>query len=126
VTGVPYVRSLRLAWSASAEIPTWEPANQTRELPGEALQAVLAVDVRKLPADVALRVLWYHDGPSVDPIYADSLESVDDGEHYFALCLRERGHLVPLPKGAYRVELRNDATALKSIPFEVVEREDKP
>jgi hypothetical protein len=126
VTGVPYLRSLRLGWSSSTEVPTWEPVNQTRELPVEAKQAVLAIDVRDLPPKTEIHVLWYFKDTTGEPIYTDQLESVEDGEHYFALCLREKGTLAPLPQGDYRVELRNGATIVKSIPFEVGHSEEKP
>jgi len=126
VTGIPYVRSLRVAWSASTEVPTWEPVNQERSMPAKALQAVLSVDIRSLPKDADIRVLWYFADAPNEPIYTDRLESTEDGEHYFALCLREKGALVPLPKGDYQVELRNGATLLKSIPFEVGESEEQP
>jgi hypothetical protein len=126
VTGVPYLRSLRLAWSGASEVPTWEPVNQTRELPGAARQAVLAIDVRDLPEKADVRVLWYFETTPDEPIYTDKLESAENGEHYFALCLRDAGVLAPLPKGAYRVELRNGAALIKAIPFEVGKSEEKP
>ena len=119
VTGIPYIRAFRLGWTRSPEVPTFEPDKQTRSIPDDALQAVLELDVRKLPADVDLEVQWYYDAMPGGPIYTDGLTSRGDGEHTFALVMREEGRLVPLPEGSYRVEVRNGSDLLKTIPFEV-------
>jgi hypothetical protein len=118
ITGVPYVRAFRLGWTQAAEVPSWEPENQTRRLPEGALQAVLLVEVASLPRDARLQVLWYY---GEELAHADALDGREDGEHLFALVKREGGHLVPLPRGPYRVEVRNGPALIKSIPFEVEE-----
>jgi hypothetical protein len=116
ITGVPYIRAFRLAWTRSTDVPTWEPDNQTRRLPTGALQAVLLVDVTSLPREARLRVLWYY----ADALaFTDALAGRDDGEHLFSLVKREGGRLAPLPAGAYRVEVHDGASLLRSIPFEI-------
>ena len=116
ITGVPFIRAFRLAWTRSADVPTWEPDNQTRRMPGDVLQAVLLVDVAGMPRDARLRVLWYY-GDAL--AFTDVLAGRDDGEHLFSLVKREGGRMIPLPHGGYRAEVYDGGSMIKSIPFDI-------
>jgi hypothetical protein len=116
ITGSPHVRSVRLSWSAAAEVPSFEPDNQTLRLPPETRQAVLAVTVVGLPADADLRVDWYY---GEDRVFADAIGSREDGDHFFALVKRDGRRLVELPKGRYRAEVTDGGRPVKTVRFEV-------
>jgi hypothetical protein len=116
ITGVPYVHAIRLAWSRSEDVPSYEPDNQTLRLPADSLQAVLLVAVEALPETAALRVDWYFGDQLV---FTDSLSSRDDGDHFFSLVKREGRRLAALPRGQYRAEVLDGPTVLKTIRFEV-------
>lgn len=116
ITGVPYIRAIRLSWSNSENVPAFEPDNQTLELPADVRQAVLLVSVFELPPDADVHVDWYF---GKGKVFSDGLESRDDGDHYFALVKRDGRRLDPLPKGEYRAELYNGSTLIKSIQFKV-------
>jgi hypothetical protein len=117
ITGVPYIRGVRLAWSRAAEVPAYEPENETLKLPAGARQAVLAVAVADLPADARLHVEWYFGD---ERVFGDALASHDDGDHYFALVKREGRDLVGLPAGRYRAELLDGSVLIKTVRFEVL------
>lgn len=117
ITGVPYLRSLKLSWTRQRHVPTFEPQNETREIPADALQAVLRLDLRALPETSRIRVEWYF-GDSL--AFRDEKPDRRDGPHDFALTREEKGRLVPLPPGQYRADLFDGPELLKSIPFEVV------
>ena len=116
ITGVPYVRAIRLAWSKSQGVPSYESDNQTLRVPADALQVVLLVAVEDLPKSADLRVDWYYGDQLV---FTDSLSSRDDGDHFFALVKRDGRRLAALPRGQYRAEVLDGPTALKTIRFEV-------
>lgn len=116
ITGVEYVRGIRLSWTESREVPTFEPDNQTLRIPSGALQAVLMITVQKVPDHAHLRVDWYY---KKSLVYSDTLASTEDGEHFFALVQRESDRLVSLPAGDYRADVFNGSQLLKSVRFEV-------
>jgi hypothetical protein len=116
ITGVPYVRAVRLSWSSAAEVPSFEPENQTLKLPADTRQAVVAVAVVALPDASDIRVEWFYGD---DRVFADAIQSRDDGDHYFALVKREGKKLAALPKGQYRAEVLDGAKVIKTIRFEV-------
>jgi hypothetical protein len=116
ITNVPYVRGVRLSWSTDDAVPSYDPANETLKLPAETKQAVLAVAVAALPDDADLRVDWYFGD---ERVFADSLQSRDDGDHYFALVKREGRRLLPLPKGRYHAEVLDGTKLIKTVRFEV-------
>jgi hypothetical protein len=116
ITGVPFVHAVRLAWSTSDDVPSFEPEHETLRLPSTARQAVLLVGVAEMPDDAKIRVEWYVGNARV---FTDALQSREDGEHYFALVKREGGRLEALPKGEYRADVRTADTLVKSVRFEV-------
>ncbi len=117
ITGVPYVRAVRLSWSTADVVPSYEPGNETLKLPGDARQAVLVVVLNQIPKDVDVRVDWFY-GDGL--VFNDSLESRDDGDHYFALIKREGRALEPLPKGGYRALVYAGDKLIKTVRFEVL------
>jgi hypothetical protein len=118
ITGVPYVRAVRLAWSAGTDVPSFEPDNQTLKLPPESRQAVLAVSVADLPDGADIRVDWYYGD---ERVFADALQSRDDGDHFFALVKRDGRRLVALPKGQYRADVSDGSKLIKTVRFEVTQ-----
>ena len=116
VTNVPYIRAVRLAWSASQDVPSYEPQNETLKLPDSARQAVLLVAVSRMPDDADIHVEWFY---GAERVFVDALQSREDGEHYFALVKREGRRLEALPKGEYRAEVRTGQTLVKTVRFEV-------
>jgi hypothetical protein len=116
ITGVPYIHAIRLAWSPSGDVPSYEPRNETLRLPFGALQAVLLVAVSRVPESAAIRVEWFF-GES--RAFADELGSREDGDHYFALVKRDGKRLVPLPRGSDRADVYDGARLVKTIRFEV-------
>jgi len=116
IMNVPYVRGVRLSWSTDDAVPSYEPANETLKLPADTKQAVLAVAVAALPDDADVRVDWYFGDQRV---FADALQSRDDGDHYFALVKREGRRLLPLPKGQYHAEVLDGSKLIKTVRFEV-------
>lgn len=116
ITGVPYVRAIRLAWSSSPDVPSFEPANQTLHLPEGSLQAVLLVTVADLPEEATVRVDWYYGDRAV---FADELRSRENGDHYFALIKEAGRRLAPLPGGGYRADVSDGSRVIKSVRFEV-------
>ncbi len=119
ITGVPYLRSIKLAWTKQEAVPTFEERNETRELPPDALQAVLRLDLKSVPDGAALRVEWYF---ADDLAFSDEKKDRRPGPHDFALTREERGKLAPLPPGPYRADLFDGPELLKSIRFEVAAR----
>jgi hypothetical protein len=116
ITGVPYVRGVRLAWSTANDVPSFEPGNETLKLPPETRQAVLAVAIADLPDRSDIRVDWYLGD---EKVFSDTLQSRDNGDHYFALVKREGRRLAPLPKGQYRADVSDGTTLVKTVHFEV-------
>ncbi len=116
ITGVPYVRAVRLAWSSANEVPSYEPQNETLKLPAETKQAVVAVVVKDLPPEADLRVDWYFGD---EKVFSDTLGSRDDGDHYFALVKRLARGLATLPPGSYRADVFDRSTLVKSVRFEI-------
>ena len=119
ITGVPYIRAIKLAWTSEKEVPSYEDRNETREIPSAALQAVLRVDFKSLPEDSHIRVEWYF-GDSL--AFRDEKRDRSEGPHDFALTHVENGKLMPLPAGVYRADLFNGTELLKTVPFEVAKR----
>jgi hypothetical protein len=117
ITNVPYVRGVRLSWSTGDAVPSYEPANETLKLPADTKQAVLAVAVVALPNGADLHVDWYYGDQRV---FADALQSRDDGDHYFALVKREGRRLLPLPKGLYHADVLDGSKLIKTVRFEVM------
>jgi len=116
ITGVPYVRSVKLAWSSSERVPTYEIENQTLRLPAETRQAVLEVSIVELPSGADVRVDWYHGDKLV---FSDALSENFDGDHYFALVKRDGGTLERLPAGEYRAVVHDGETEIKTVQFQV-------
>lgn len=117
ITGVPYIRSIQLAWTKSEIVPTYEPDNQTLKVPSGARQAVLLVDVVDLPDASRIRVEWFFGKAQV---FSDSLSSRDDGDHYFALVMRDGKRIEPLPAGEYHADVLDGQRLIKSVRFQVV------
>lgn len=116
ITGVPYVRSVKLAWSTSERVPTYEVANQTLVLPAEARQAVLHLVIADLPSGADVRVDWYRGS---ELVFSDALAERDDGDHFFALVKRSGKQLERLPSGEYRAVVHDGATEIKTVRFQI-------
>ncbi|MBK6428436.1 MAG: hypothetical protein IPF82_20285 [Blastocatellia bacterium] len=116
ITGAPYVRSIKLAWSASERVPTYEVQNQTLRLPAETRQAVLQVAITDLPSGTDLRVDWYH-GEKL--VFSDALTEHEDGDHFFALVKRNGSQLEKLPPGEYRAVVHDGASEIKVVRFQI-------
>lgn len=116
ITGVPYVRSVKLAWSSSDRVPTFEAANQTLELPAEARQAVLQIAIEDLPSGADVRVDWYRGS---ELVFSDALAELGDGDHYFALIRKTGKQLEKLPPGDYRAVVHDGPTEIKTVRFQI-------
>jgi hypothetical protein len=116
ITGVPYVRSVKLAWSDSERVPTFAAENQTLRLPAKARQAVLQIAIVEMPSGADVRVDWYRGS---ELIFSDALARHDDGVHYFALVKRTGKQLDRLPTGEYRAVVRDGATEIKTVRFQI-------
>jgi hypothetical protein len=118
VTPAPYVCGVRLAWSASSVVPTFEPDHVGTQLPAGSTQAVVEVQLRLVPEGQRMYVQWFTEG-SDPPIFSDSTQIVSDGVQLFALTHDIGGRHGPLPAGHYRVEIGDSNGLIKSIAFEV-------
>jgi hypothetical protein len=116
ITGVPYVRAIRLAWTDSTEVPSFDAENESLHFPDRARQAVLLVNVGEVPDDTSIRVEWYYNDSIA---FTDELASRDEGDHFFALIKEEARGLAPLPRGAYRSDVLDGTRLIKSIRFSV-------
>lgn len=116
ITGVPYVRGIKLAWSSSERVPTYEAENQTLRLPSDTRQAVLQISIVDLPSGADLRVDWYH---GAELVFSDALADNDDGDHFFALVKRNGKVLERLPPGEYRAVVHDGATEIKTVQFQI-------
>lgn len=116
ITGVPYVHSVKLAWSTSDRVPTFEAANQTLELPAETRQAVLQIAIDDLPTGADVRVDWYRGS---ELVFSDALAEHGDGDHYFALVRRTGKQLDRLPPGEYRAVVHDGTTEIKTVRFQI-------
>jgi len=116
ITGAPYVKSVRLAWSDAERVPTYEESRQTLRIPSTARQAVLQIAISDLPPNADLRVDWYLGN---ELVFSDALAKAEDGNHYFALVMKEGTRLDPLPRGSYRAVVRDGTVEIKTVRFEV-------
>lgn len=116
ITGVPYVRSVKLAWSESDRVPTYEAENQTLKLPAVTRQAVLQIAIVDLPSGADLRVDWYHGS---ELVFSDALSEPNDGDHFFALIRRTGKELERLPAGEYRAVVHDGSTEIKTVQFQI-------
>ena len=116
ITGVPYVRAVKLAWSSSDRVPTYEAGNQTLKLPAETRQAVLQIAIVDLPSGADVRVDWYHEA---ELVFSDALAEHQDGDHFFALVKRNGKQLERLPPGEYRAVVHDGTTEIKTVHFQI-------